>query len=87
MIRIIEPDDRVAIDIQATPPSDIAVGNYEVGIEAEGQMGNVNIDSPQKNITVRVGARSRLAGNSILIGILVVLVVGIGLASVRISRR
>ena len=87
LIRILEPDDRVAVDIRATPPGDIAVGNYEVGIEAEGQMGNVNIESPQKNITVRVGASSRLAGNTILIGVLVVLVVGIGLASVRISRR
>ena len=87
LIRILEPDDRVAVDITATPPTDIAVGNYEVGIEAEGQMGNVNIESPQKNLTVRVGARSRLAGNTVLIGILVILVVGIGLASVRISRR
>ena len=87
LIRMLEPDERIAVDIRTTPPDDVAVGNYEVGIEAGGQMGNINIESPQKNLTVRVGARSRLAGNTILISILVVLVVGIGLASVRISRR
>ena len=87
LIKILDPDQRAVVDVSAEPPSDIAVGNYEVGIEAQGQVGNINIESLEKNITVRVGARSNMTGNSILIGILVLLVVGIGLASVRISRR
>ena len=41
----------------------------------------------QIDITIHVGARSNVAGNTILIGILVLLVVGIGLASIKISRR
>ena len=87
LIKILDPDERAAIDVSAVPPSDIAVGNYDVGIEAQGQVGNINIESLEKNITVRVGARSNMTGNAILIGILVLLVVGIGLASIRISRR
>ena len=87
LIKILHPGGRAAVNITAHPPYDIAVGDYELGIEAQGQVGTENIESLEKNITVRVGARSNVAGNTILIGILVLLVCGIGLASVKISRR
>ena len=87
LIKILDPGERTPINITARPPFDIAVGDYELGVEAQGQVGTENIESLEKNITVRVGARSNIAGNTILIGILVLLVCGIGLASVKISRR
>ena len=87
LIKILEPDQRTVVEVSAEPPSDIAMGNYEVGIEAQGQVGNLNVESLEKNITVRVGARSNVTGHTILIGLLVLLVVGIGLASIKISRR
>ena len=87
LIKILEPDERQPLTILAEPPEDIAVGNYVLGIEAQGQVGNENIESLEKNITIHVGARSNVAGNTILIGILVLLVFGIGLASIKISRR
>ena len=87
LIKILEPDERQPLTILAEPPEDIAVGNYVLGIEAQGQVGNENIESLEKNITIHVGARSNIAGNTILIGILVLLVFGIGLASIKISRR
>ena len=87
IIKLLEPDQRSPIQIVATPPSDIAVGEYELGIEAQGQVGNENIESLEKNISVRIGARSNIAGNTILIGVLVLLVLGIGVASIKISRR
>ena len=87
LIKRLEPDERAPVDIVARPPPDIAVGNYELGVEAQGQVGNENVESLEKNLTIHVGARSNIAGNVILIGILVLLVVGIGVASVRISRR
>ena len=87
LIKILDPDDRVDVKITARPPADISAGSYDVGVEAQGQVGNINVESPEKNITVRVAPRSRLGGTVVLIGILVVLVVGTGLASIRISRR
>ena len=84
---ILDPGERIPINIKARPPVDIAIGDYELGVEAQGQVGTENIESLEKNITVRVGARANIAGNTILIGILVLLVCGIGLASVKISRR
>jgi hypothetical protein len=87
LIKRLEPEERTPIDIIARPPVDIAVGNYELGVEAQGQVGNENVESLEKNLTIHVGASSNIAGNVILIGILVLLVVGIGVASIRISRR
>ena len=87
IIKRLEPDERAAVTILARAPVDIAVGNYELGIEAQGQVGNENIESLEKNLNVHVSASSNIAGNVILIGILIFLVVGIGVASVRISRK
>ncbi|HJP30007.1 MAG TPA: NEW3 domain-containing protein [Candidatus Latescibacteria bacterium] len=87
LIKRLDPEERAPIDITARPPVDIAVGNYELGVEAQGQVGNENVESLEKNLTIHVGASSNIAGNVILIGILVLLVVGIGIASIRISRR
>ncbi len=87
LIKVLEPNERQMLLVKAQPPDDLAVGNYELGIEAQGQVGNENVESLEKNITIHVGARSNIAGNTILIGILVLLVFGIGLASIKISRR
>ena len=87
LIKLLEPDERAPVQILARPPLDVAVGDYELGVEAQGQVGNENIESLEKNITIRIGARSNIAGNVVLIGILVLLVFGIGLASIKISRR
>ena len=87
LIKILDPGERTPVNITARPPYDIAVGDYELGVEAQGQVGTENIESLEKNITIRVGARSNIAGNTILIGVLILLVCGIGLASVKISRR
>ena len=87
LIKILNPGERIAVNITTRPPYDVAIGDYELGVEARGQVGTENIESLEKNLTIRVGARSNIAGNAILIGILVLLVCGIGLASIKISRR
>jgi hypothetical protein len=87
LIKVLEPGQRVPIDVVALPPTAIGIGDYELGIEARGQVGNENIQSPEKNITVHIAPRSNLTGNTVLIGILVLLVVGIGAVSIRVSRR
>lgn len=87
LIKLLEVDGRTPVEIVAQPPEGIAVGDYELGIQAQGQVGTENVESLEKTITIRVGARSNIAGNTILIGLLVLLVIGIGVASIRISRR
>ncbi|NKB67320.1 MAG: hypothetical protein GKR89_09695 [Candidatus Latescibacteria bacterium] len=87
VIRLLEPNQRVQVHVLARPPLDIAVGEYELGIEAQGQVGTEDIQSLEKNIKIHLTAGSNMAGNTVLIGALILLVVGIGLASIRIGRR
>ena len=60
---------------------------YTIGVEAKGQVGNETVESVKKTITLRVAAKSSITGNVLLIGGLIVLVVAMGLVSIRISRR
>jgi uncharacterized membrane protein len=73
--------------IKMIPPQDLSVGEYDVQVEAQGEVGNEKVESVEKSITVRVGASANVLGNVALIGALVVLVLGIALASIKISRR
>jgi len=50
-------------------------------------VGNEQIESEEKNIIIRVGTKANVLGNIILIGVLISLVVGIAVASIKISRR
>lgn len=87
LIKLLEVDGRTPVDIVARPPEGIAVGDYELRIQAQGAVGTEAVESLEKTITIQIGARSNIAGNTILIGLLVLLVIGIGIASIRISRR
>ncbi len=87
LVKLLQPGESTPVQIWARPPEHIAVGDYEVGLEAQGQVGTENIESLEKNITIRISARSNITGNAILIGVLVLLVLGIGVASIKISRK
>jgi len=69
------------------PPEDVEVGQYTVKMLAEGQSGIEPVEAEDKDFTVEVKAESSLTGTAILVGVLVLLVVGIAIASVKISRR
>ncbi len=86
-IKLLKPGERTVVEILARPSEEAVSGDFEFGIEAQGQVGTDNVESPKKKFTIRIRARSNITGNAVLIGLLVALVVGMGLASVRISRR
>lgn len=87
LIKRLEPGTRGSVTITTQPPVDIAPGDYDLGIEAQGQVGTENIKSIEKNITIRIGAQSNITGNVILFGILVLLIIGIGFIAIRISSK
>ncbi|MFT5087379.1 MAG: hypothetical protein ACI906_000160 [Candidatus Latescibacterota bacterium] len=87
LVKLLEPGERAAIDIIAHSPEIVAAGDYELGIKARGQVGTEDVESTEKNITISVVASSNIAGNALLIALLVVMVIGIGISSVRLSRR
>lgn len=87
LIKLLAPGERAAVDIIAQPPEIIAVGDYELGIKARGQVGTDDVESTEKNITISIASGGNIAGNALLVGLLIIIVVGIGISSVRLSRR
>ena len=69
------------------PPEDVAVGEYMVRMHAEGHSGMEIVEAVYKDLTVRVASKTSITGTAVLVTILVLLVLGIALASIKISRR
>ena len=63
------------------------MGDYTVKMQAEGHTGVEIVEAVDKNLTVRVAAESSITGTVILVSVLIVLVIGIAVASIKISRR
>ncbi len=79
--------EKVLFTANITPPEDVAVGEYTVIMQAEGHSGVEVVEATDKNFRVRIGAPSNITGTVLLVGILVLLVMGIAVASIKISRR
>ena len=69
------------------PPEGIGVSECDVRVEAAGFVGNEKIEAQEKDITIRVEARANIVRNALIIGGVIALVVGVAIASIRVSRR
>ena len=87
LIQEIEAGEKEPVHIRIMPPKDLGVGEYDVYVEAEGQVENEKIESPEKNITIRVGAKAKILRNAALISGVILFVVGVAVFSIKISRR
>jgi uncharacterized membrane protein len=86
-VPLIDPGDQSVVSLHLRPPKDVSVGEYTLKIGAEGNSGIENINALEKNFTVRLAAESNVTGTVVLVTVLVVLVLGIAVASIKISRR
>ena len=65
----------------------MGVSEYDVRVEAAGFVGNEKVEAQEKDITIRVEARANILRNALIIGGVIALVVGVAIASIRVSRR
>ncbi|NKB67319.1 MAG: hypothetical protein GKR89_09690 [Candidatus Latescibacteria bacterium] len=86
-IALIRPGEKGQVTINLTPPQGLGVSEYDVRVEAIGYVGNELIEAQEKDITVRVDAPANSLRNVLVIGFILVLVVGVAIASVKFSRR
>ncbi len=87
MIERMLPNEKKTIRIRLRPPADADVGEYETKIEARGQSGSDTFEALEKRVKVRINPESGLSMTLLLVGGLVVLVVGIVIFGVKLSRR
>jgi len=86
-VAIIDPGQKVLFTADLQPPVDVSVGEYLVKVETEGYCGVEIIEADDKDFTVKIAPESNITGTVLLVGLLVLLVLGIAIASVKISRR
>jgi uncharacterized membrane protein len=87
VIDLIEAGQKALVTLDIEPPSDVAMGEYTVKLEANGYSGVETVEAIDKNFTVRVSGESNVLGTVILVIILIGLVGGIAAASIKIARR
>ncbi len=75
------------VELQVTPPEDVAVGDYEVRIRTESFAYNRRVPSEDKNYRINVKPGSNLVGTFLLILALCALVVGAVLFTIKLTRR
>lgn len=83
----IDPDQKVLFTAKLRPPKNVSVGEYFIKVETKGHSGVETIEAKPKDFTVKVAPQSHLTGTMLLVVILVALVLGIAVASVKIARR
>jgi len=81
------PNEKQKIDIHLQPGTDVGVGEYEAQIEARGQSGSEVIEAIERRLKVRISAQTNIAATLLLVGGLVILIVGIVVFGVKLSRR
>ena len=81
------PNEKQQIRIHLQPGTDVGVGEYEAQIEARGQSGSEVIEAIEKRLKVRISAQTNIMATLLLVGGLVILIVGIVVFGVKLSRR
>jgi hypothetical protein len=79
--------DKRPVRITLTPPADVSVGNYDIRIKGKGETGTEQVEAADKTFQVRVSAKSDILGTVTLVSVLILLVLGIAIVSIRISRH
>jgi hypothetical protein len=86
-IKQLLPNEKQQINIHLQPGTDVGVGEYEAQIEARGQSGSEVIEAIEKRLKVRISAKTNIMATLFLVGGLVILIVGIVVFGVKLSRR
>lgn len=86
-IPTLAPNAKHKLSIHLQPGLDVGVGEYEAQIEARGQSGSEVIEAIEKRLKVRINAETNVTATLLLVGGLVLLIVGIVVFGVKLSRR
>jgi hypothetical protein len=75
------------IQILLIPPEKVTPGDYEAKMNAECTVDNRKVETMEKTIRIHIAAKTSLTGSALLVIALVILIAGIAVLSIRLSRR
>ena len=80
-------NEETEVHLTLIPSPDVGVGEYEAKVNAELKVDNRNVEAREKTVRVHIQSQPKLSVTTILFGVLVLLVIGIAIVTVRLSRR
>ena len=80
-------NEETEIQLTLRPPSDIGVGEYQAKLNAEVTVDNRKFEARDRSITVQVESQTQMSVTTLLFGALILLMIGIVIVTIRISRR
>lgn len=87
LIKELEPNKEVEVDISIIPAKDEGVGAQEVKIKTEALADNRRVDSDDKTVRIQIEAKTQVLWIIVLIVLLIGLIVGIVIFGIKISKR
>ncbi len=87
VIESLKRNEETEIQLTLNPPADITVGEYQAKLNAEVTVDNRKFQARDRSITVQVESKSQISAATILVGALILLMIGMVIVTIRISRR
>ncbi len=87
LVASLQRNEETEIELTLILPPDVGVGEYEAKVNAEGTVDNRKFEARDRSITVKVESKTQVSITTILFGVLILLVIGIAIVTIRISRR
>ncbi len=87
VIGTLERNEEKEIQLTLSPPADIGVGEYQAKLNAEVTVDNRKFEARNRSITVQVESQTQMSVTTLLFGALILLMIGIVIVTIRISRR
>ena len=87
VISSLSRNEETEIQLTLSPPADIGVGEYQAKLNAEVTVDNRKFEARDRSITVQVESQTQMSVTTLLFGALILLMIGIVIVTIRISRR
>ena len=87
VVKALARNAETEIQLTLSPPVDIGVGEYQAKLNAEVTVDNRKFEARDRSITVQVESKTQMSVTTLLFGALILLMIGIVIVTIRISRR
>ncbi len=87
MIAEVKAGKKEPVNITITPPEDLVIGEYEIRLEALGTVGNIKVESDEKDVTIRVSEKANILKNTLLVLAVIGVIMVVVVTTIRSNRR
>ncbi|QQS35372.1 MAG: hypothetical protein IPM56_14130 [Ignavibacteriales bacterium] len=87
IIKSLEIGEEKRIELEVTPPDDIAVGRYEMRIRTTSLSDNQPVTADDKTITIEIQSEANVFGTILVVLLILGIITGIVIFGIKLSRK